>query len=127
MPLKNNKGRQRNYKTADEFYRLVGLDKYFLKIFLSRFFRSNWLLTFLLIIVYLMMVIVKVIMRYTMSKMKQLREQQGLRQIDLAKKANVSLTWLWALENSFHERVSQEIKERVATALKSTPGQLFPE
>jgi len=66
-------------------------------------------------------------MRYTMSEMKKLREQQGLRQIDLAKKANISLTWLWALENSFHERVSQEIKERVATALKSTPGQLFPE
>lgn len=64
-------------------------------------------------------------MRYAMSKLKKLREQQGLRQIDLAKKANISMTWLWALENSFHERVSTEIKERVAAALKSTPEKLF--
>ena len=60
-----------------------------------------------------------------MSKMKERREQQGLRQIDLAKKANVSLTWLWALENNFHERISQEIKERVAIALKTTVKELF--
>jgi len=64
-------------------------------------------------------------MRYTMSKMKKLREQQGLRQIDLAKKADVSLTWLWALENSFQERISQEIKERVAAALETTVDELF--
>lgn len=61
-----------------------------------------------------------------MSKIKAMRMKLGLRQLDLAKKADISLTWLWALENSFSSRVSREIKERVARALDCPYDELFP-
>ncbi len=60
------------------------------------------------------------------SKMKQFREKKELRQIDVALRAGCSLTWIWLLEQGGQERVSQEIKERVAAVLKSTPEELFP-
>jgi transcriptional regulator with XRE-family HTH domain len=60
-----------------------------------------------------------------MSKLREIREKQGLRQLDLAKKANVSLTWLWVLENSFSNRVSREVKQRVARALDYPYEELF--
>ena len=62
-----------------------------------------------------------------MSKIKAMRTKLGLRQLDLAKKADISLTWLWALENSFSRRVSRAIKERVARALGCPYEKLFPE
>ena len=61
-----------------------------------------------------------------MSKIKEMRTNRGLRQLDLAKKADISLTWLWALENSFSARVSKEVKERVARALDCPYDELFP-
>jgi len=61
-----------------------------------------------------------------MTKIKEAREKRGLRQLDLAKMADVSLTWLWALENSFSSRVSKDIKERVAQALDCSYEDLFP-
>ena len=62
-----------------------------------------------------------------MSKMKEAREKLGLRQLDLAKRADVSLTWIWVLENTFSQRVSREVKERVAIALDRPYEELFPE
>jgi transcriptional regulator with XRE-family HTH domain len=62
-----------------------------------------------------------------MSRIKQIRMEQGLRQLDLAKLANVSISWLWALENSFSQRVSRDIKMRVAKALGHEYEELFPE
>ena len=62
-----------------------------------------------------------------MSKMKEAREKLGLRQLDLAKRADVSLTWIWVLENTFSHRVSREVKERVAIALDRPYEELFPE
>lgn len=62
-----------------------------------------------------------------MSKIREMREKQGLRQIDLAKRADVSLTWLWVLENSLSQRVSREVKERVARALNCSYEEVFPE
>lgn len=62
-----------------------------------------------------------------MNRIKQIRERQGLRQVDLAKKANLSLGWLWVLENSFSHRVSKSIKKRVAKALGHEYEELFPE
>jgi len=61
------------------------------------------------------------------SKMRQIREKNGLRQIDLALQAGCSLTWIWLLEQGGQERVSQEIKERVAVALETTVEELFLE
>jgi transcriptional regulator with XRE-family HTH domain len=63
--------------------------------------------------------------RYPVDKVKELRKKKGLRQIDLAKRANVSLTWLWVLENGFHERVSNKIKKRIADILDSSIDELF--
>lgn len=60
-----------------------------------------------------------------MNKMKELRKKRGLRQIDLAKKTDVSLTWIWALENGFHNRVSFQIKNRVAEALGTPVEKIF--
>lgn len=60
-----------------------------------------------------------------MTKIKRLREKMKMRQIDLAKKAKVSITWLWALENGFEDRVSFEIKMRVADALNCDYDELF--
>ena len=62
-----------------------------------------------------------------MSKMREAREKLGLRQLDLAKRADVSLTWIWVLENTFSQRVSREVKERVAIALDRPYEELFPE
>lgn len=62
-----------------------------------------------------------------MNRIKRIREEQGLRQLDLAKKANLSLGWLWVLENSFSQRVSRSIKLRVAKALGREYEELFPE
>lgn len=61
------------------------------------------------------------------SKMKQAREEKGLRQIDLALQAGCSLTWIWLLEQGGQERVSQKIKEKIATVLGTTAERLFPE
>lgn len=71
-------------------------------------------------------IIINVNSEVKMSRIKQMREKLGLRQLDLAKRADVSLTWLWALENSFSSRVSREIKERVAKALGCPYDELFP-
>lgn len=60
-----------------------------------------------------------------MTKVKYYRLKQGLRQLDLAKKADISLSWIWVLENSFQQRVSREIKERVAKALNCPYEKLF--
>ena len=60
-----------------------------------------------------------------MNKVRHFREMKSLRQIDLAKKANISMTWLWALENGFEDRVSFEIKIRVANALNCDYDDLF--
>ncbi len=59
------------------------------------------------------------------SKMREIREAKGLRQIDLALSANCSLTWIWFLEHGGHKRVSSEIKGRIANILGVPPGELF--
>ncbi|MFC2170283.1 helix-turn-helix domain-containing protein [Acidobacteriota bacterium] len=56
---------------------------------------------------------------------KALRKQRGFRQIDLAKKADISISWLWVLENGFHLRVSEEKKKRVADVLGVRVRELF--
>lgn len=60
-----------------------------------------------------------------MNKVRQFREKKNLRQIDLARKANISMGWLWALENGFEDRVSIEVKRRVSDALKCDYAALF--
>jgi transcriptional regulator with XRE-family HTH domain len=61
-----------------------------------------------------------------MNRIRQTREAQGLRLVDLAKKSGVSLSWLWLLENGYDERASQRIKVKLARALRLTLKDLFP-
>ena len=75
----------------------------------------------------MIVVIVIIVKEDTLNRLKKARLQQGLRQLDLAKKADISISWLWALENSFSLRVSRTIKERVARALGCPYEKLFPE
>jgi len=60
-----------------------------------------------------------------MNRVKQARRKKGLRQIDLAEEARISLTWIWVLENSRGQGVSKEIKTRVAKALNVNKDWLF--
>ena len=60
-----------------------------------------------------------------MNKVRYFREMKNLRQIDLARMANISMTWLWSLENGFEDRVSFEIKKRIAAALNCDYDELF--
>ena len=62
-----------------------------------------------------------------MNRIKKLRLEKGLRQIDVAKKANVSLTWIWAIEQGFNNHISKDIKRKVAQSLGSTVERLFLE
>ena len=59
------------------------------------------------------------------SKMRQAREAKGMRQLDLALRANCSLTWIWLLEQGGHKRVSREVKNRVARLLGVPVAELF--
>ena len=61
-----------------------------------------------------------------MNKLKQARLEKELRQVDLARRANISLTWLWALENGLEKRVSTKAKRRLAGALGMRIEDLFP-
>jgi len=62
-----------------------------------------------------------------MNRVKQVRRKKGLRQIDLAEAAGVSLTWIWILENSQGQGVSKEIKQKVVEALNVELIMLFPD
>ena len=57
--------------------------------------------------------------------LKALRKERGLRQIDLAKMADISITWVWVLENGFHNRVSKKIKGRIARVLRCSTKEIF--
>lgn len=61
-----------------------------------------------------------------MNQVKMARIKKGLRQIDLAEAAGISLTWIWILENSKGRGVSKDIKRKVAKALDVDQKWLFP-
>ncbi len=60
------------------------------------------------------------------NKVKFFRMQKRLRQVDLARIANISIGTLWLIENDFDERTSREIKEKICEALKLKLEQVFP-
>lgn len=61
-----------------------------------------------------------------MNRVRELRKKSGMRMVDLAKKAAVSITTLWLIENDFDERTSREIKERISKALRCRYEEVFP-
>lgn len=62
-----------------------------------------------------------------MNRVRELRKESGMRMLDLAKKANVSITKLWMIENDFDERTSNEIKKRISEAFQRKHEEVFPE
>ena len=62
-----------------------------------------------------------------MNKLKQIRQNMGLRQIDLAKRAGVGLTTIWYLENGYDDRASQKTKKKIAQGLKLKIQEVFPQ
>ena len=59
------------------------------------------------------------------SKVRAARQQQGLRLVDLAEKANVAVGYLSMIENGYRPKL--KVRERVAKALGSTVDELWPE
>lgn len=62
-----------------------------------------------------------------MNRVKEFRTKAKMRLVDLAVKANVSVTWIWYLENGYDERISKEIKTRIVEALGCEYRVLFPD
>jgi transcriptional regulator with XRE-family HTH domain len=66
--------------------------------------------------------------RYIGKKIKTLREQQGITQIDLAMKANVSIAIISKLENGLYpHKIAWKIVRDFANALNTTVGFLIGE
>jgi len=61
------------------------------------------------------------------NRVRELRKESGMRMLDLAKKANLSITTLWMIENDFDERTSDEIKKRISKAFHRKYEEVFPE
>jgi transcriptional regulator with XRE-family HTH domain len=59
-----------------------------------------------------------------MSKLREIREERGLRIIDVAIKAQVSSSLVWMMETG--QRVSRRKKIQVACALNVPFDELFP-
>jgi transcriptional regulator with XRE-family HTH domain len=60
------------------------------------------------------------------SKLRELRKAQNLTLHELARKARVSYTTVWNLENGPEEKVRSDTKYRVAEVLGVDPETLFP-
>lgn len=60
------------------------------------------------------------------SKLKARRLDLGLRQIDLANKTGLSLTWVHLAERGY-KKISPEAKRKIAKALRSTVDELYDE
>lgn len=61
-----------------------------------------------------------------MNKVRHFREMRCLRQVDLARMAKISISWLWTLENGLEDRVSRDLKERISAALECDYKDIFP-
>jgi len=60
------------------------------------------------------------------SKLRELRKGQNLTLQELARKARVSYTTVWNLENGPEEKVDSRIKYKVSEILGVDPAALFP-
>ena len=62
-----------------------------------------------------------------MNKLKKIRQNMRLRQIDLAKRAGVGLTTIYYIESGYEERASQKTKEKIALGLGKKVEEIFVE
>ena len=62
-----------------------------------------------------------------MNKLKKMRLDRGLRQVDLAVMSNVGATTIWLIEQGFEKRASEKTKRKIASALKVSVKDIFSE
>lgn len=58
-------------------------------------------------------------------KIKEVREQMGMTQEELASKSGVSRTTIWALENGIQKNTSTKTLTRIAEAMKTSVDAIF--
>src|SRR5262249_9140510 len=60
------------------------------------------------------------------NRIRELREQAGLRQADLAEHVGIGVTTLWRYETTHHGGISAAMKQKIAVALDATVEEVFP-
>lgn len=60
-----------------------------------------------------------------MNKLKKVRQNMGLRQTDLAKRAGVGLTTIYYIESGYEDRASKKTKEKIALGLGKKVEEIF--
>ena len=61
------------------------------------------------------------------SKLKELRKQKGLTQIELANKAGISHQWIASIEQGVSRGTSDRVKKSISYALGVSIEEVFPE
>ena len=59
------------------------------------------------------------------ASMRNYREKQGLRQIDVALKAGISIAWVRHAESTNGVGVSPRVKQKIANAIGVRPEEIF--
>lgn len=59
------------------------------------------------------------------NKIRELREQQGMKQYALAKKTGLSEAYICLLENNLRDNPSYKTLEKIATALNKKVDEVF--
>ena len=61
------------------------------------------------------------------ENLRTIRKKLGLRQVDLALKAGCGVSMIWLIENGYANRVSGNLKRKIALALGHRVEDIFPE
>lgn len=61
-----------------------------------------------------------------MNKLREMRENRGLRLIDVATQCGVGIATIWNIENGYEQRASKKTKEKIAAGLGMKEEELFP-
>ena len=61
------------------------------------------------------------------ENLRSIRKKLGLRQIDLAIKAGCGVSTVWLVENGYANRISENLKRKIALALGHGVEDIFPE
>lgn len=60
------------------------------------------------------------------NKVKSLRRQRGLKQIDVAAGSGTTITTVWNIEQGYERRVSDQIKQKLADFFECDIDDIFP-
>ena len=62
-----------------------------------------------------------------MNKIREVRQERGLRLVDAAKLFGIGCSTLWLIENGYAERASEKTRKKIAAGLGLKVEELFPE